>query len=230
MKSDNEIMKISGDSPLVPAPEAVGTSVFSRILEISRVGNSQPLTIRAIFRALDCHTFALLILSLHLINAIPIPNPLLCVVVGILAALVSVQALAGRQFLWLPRRFLAITINPRDLERGMTKIQRMLLLLERNTRRRLTGFAGPKASRLSMVLVFVLSLLIATVLPVGNFLISVGIVILCIGLLAGDGAYALAGVGVSLVGVVWAAMITGGVAYLAWMALKHAVDAFFLRW
>lgn len=217
------------DALLAPATPTTA-DVFDRIGRIAHAGLDQTVTLRDILRELDHESFVVVVLILHFLNGIPIPNPLFCVMIGVSAALIAGQAVLGRTFLWLPGVLLRRTINRDALKQGLLKSQPLIGFLRRWTRPRLANFTTRRAARLLMCLVVVLSLVIATILPIGNFMISIGIVVMCLGLLIGDGAFVLVGTAVALFGVAWATMVMGGLVLVAFVAIKSAIVGHIVLW
>ena len=87
-------------------------------------------------------SFAVLFVLLLGVPALPLPTGGATHVFELIAMLLAVQLIAGRDRIWLPQRWCALSLAGSKQQRFIAALMRMIRRLERVSRRRL-GFAPP---------------------------------------------------------------------------------------
>jgi hypothetical protein len=164
-----------------------------------------PKTIGALSEVIEERTFAVVLLVLMLVPALPAPTGGVTHVFEVIAVLVTIQMIVGRRTLWLPRRFLARDLGAASQEKVIPFLVRRVAWLERFARPR---FAGLLNTRLAVsaigavALVLVLGAFLAPPFSGLDTLPSLGVVIISLGLILDDGLFIAAGTVVGAAGVV----------------------------
>jgi hypothetical protein len=162
--------------------------------------------------ALGDQGFGLLILLLALPNVVPGPMiPGFSVPFAIGIAVLGLQLAMGWHSPRLPSWLKRLSIERRRFERFVLRTEPVLLRLERWLRPRPSGLTEGPGERLVGVSLIALSLILALPVPFGNAPMSLGIIIIALGLLEGDGRALLIGLATSLTAALWnVALIVAG--------------------
>src|SRR4029077_899823 len=143
-------------------------------------------TVGRLVDALDERSFALVLALLLFLSALPIPTGGVTNVFELASLLVVVQLIVGRTELWLPKWMRNRQLGPTFKDKTIPAVIRRIRWLERFARPR---FARVLDSRLSVrllgvvLLVFVLGALVAPPFTGLDTLPSLGVVVVCLGLL-----------------------------------------------
>jgi hypothetical protein len=171
-------------------------------------------TIGQLNDTLDERGFALVLMLLLLPSALPIPTGGVTHVLELCAVVVTLQMIAGRSDLWLPRRVATRSLGGTFTDKAAPKMLRFLRWFERHSRPRGTRLLETRfaVSALGAVLlVFVVGAIVAPPFSGLDTLPSLGVVVVCIGLLLHDALIAAGGVLVGVVGVVLAIVLGAAV-------------------
>lgn len=187
-------------------------SVFEITKHIQYAGAGEVVTLGDLINEFQYHSFFMLLLALHIVNAIPIPNPAISVFVGTSSFLVCLQALLGRKSLWIPLILSKRGIKRSYIEAALAKLAPKLQWIESKKRVRLQFIINKITMKLSFAIVGILSLLIATLFPVGNFIISISVSMICLSMLVGDGLLLIIGLLCSTCGILFSVIVVGLVA------------------
>jgi hypothetical protein len=148
------------------------------------------LTLGRLNDVLDERGFALVLLLLMMPSALPIPTGGVTHVLEVCSVLVAGQMALGRRDLWLPRRLARHRLGEFFTGKAAPKLLRFIRWFERHSRPRGARVLGTRAaaSVLGLVLiVFVAGALLAPPFSGLDTLPSLGVVLVCIGLLLRDG-------------------------------------------
>jgi hypothetical protein len=154
--------------------------------------------------ALDERGFALILMLLLLPSALPLPTGGVTHVLELFAIVVTLQMIAGRSDLWLPKRLARHEMGGSFTGRAMPKVLRFVRWFERHSRPRGARVLGTRvvvAGLGVVLLLFVLGALVAPPFSGLDTLPSLGVVVVCIGLILRDGLFVAGGVVVGTVGV-----------------------------
>jgi hypothetical protein len=150
-------------------------------------------------------SFALVFVLLMAVPALPLPTGGATHLFEILVALVALQLIAGREEIWIPRRWRGIRVGG---EEGNGRFLRALLLvirtLERVSRPRLAALFGLGPTNVAFGVLVIAGSLGAFLAPpfTGlDTLPALGVVVLSLGVLLEDAAVVLVGVALGAVGV-----------------------------
>jgi hypothetical protein len=180
----------------------VGDSALSDELESSLCRDD--LTLGQLNDDLDERGFAFVLMLLLLPSALPIPTGGVTNVLELCAILVTLQMIGGRSELWLPRRLADHRLGETFTDKAAPKVLRFIRWFERHSRPRGAKVlrTRPAVSVLGAVLlVFVLGALVAPPFSGLDTLPSLGVVLVCIGLILTDALVVGGGVVVGVTGV-----------------------------
>ena len=164
-----------------------------------------PTTLGGLIETFQSKSFAVLFVLLLGVPALPLPTGGATHIFEIIAMLLSLQLIAGRDEVWLPDRWLALELaGPRQqgFLRGLLKLIRFL---ERFTRPRLRGLFGRRLSaRVFGVFALALSAgaFVAPPFTGLDTLPSLGVVLISLAFLLDDAALIVIGLGLGVTGVV----------------------------
>lgn len=165
-------------------------------------------SIADVFAAMGDRAFGALILIFALPNIVPTP-PGTSAITGAPLVFLSFQLMLGMQP-WLPRVIADRSLSRTDFAAIVTRIVPWLARGEQFLRPRLEGFVRPPAEYGLGLMAFILAILLALPIPLGNMLPALALSLFAFALLEKDGAYALVGSVIFCVtlfvvaGVLWA--------------------------
>jgi hypothetical protein len=149
-------------------------------------------------------SFAVLFVLLLGVSALPLPTGGATHVFEIIAVLLAIQLIAGRDKIWLPRRWRRLQLAGDAQRRFIAALMRLIRRLERFSRPRLAFLFQRRASRVVFGVLVVAGSVGAFAAPPFSgldTLPSLGVVLLSLGVLLEDVAVAAAGVVVGVAGV-----------------------------
>lgn len=193
---------------MVEDKKPVGGESFSDRLEawLARPGDK---TLSGLSTTFADKSFAILIMLLMILPALPMPTGGLTHVLELIAMLLALELMAGRRQVWLPRRWRQLPASSFLENKAIPAMLRQIRKIERRSARRLSKL--PRSSfgvRLTAVIIFIFCLAAFVALPFSGLdtLPSLGVVILCLSMILEDGLLWLAGVVSGAAGVI---LITG---------------------
>lgn len=163
-------------------------------------------------------SFALLFILLLAVPALPLPTGGATHFFEIIAALLAVQLIAGREEIWLPRRWRETELAGEGRRRFLARLLKTIRWLERFSRPRIRWVFNRRASNRVFGLLVLIGCVGAFFAPpfTGlDTLPALGVVLISLGVLLEDFAFVLAGVLVAAVGIA-----------LEFLLGRAAVDAF----
>lgn len=163
------------------------------------------LTLGRLVDALDERSFALVVALLLFPSALPVPTGGLTHVFEVAALLVVVQMVVGRQELWLPKFVARRELGKTFTDKTIPAIVRRIRWFEQFARPRLVRLVDTRASvsLLGVVLfVFIAAAFVAPPFSGLDTLPSLGVVLVCLGLLFSDGAIIGVGLVIGTAGIV----------------------------
>jgi hypothetical protein len=149
-------------------------------------------------------SFALVFVLLLGVPALPLPTGGATHVFEIIAALVALQLIAGRDRIWLPQRWRSLELAGGKRQRFISGLMRLIRRLERFSRPRLTFLFGHRVSNVVFGVLVVGGSAAAFLAPpfTGlDTLPSIGVVLLSLGVLLEDVVVVIAGLVVEAAGV-----------------------------
>lgn len=175
-------------------------------------------TLGEMFDRLGDRSFGIVLLALALPAWIPVLPPGVASIFGLGLAIVALQMLAGKPEPVLPGRILRMSIDRGRLQRLALRATPWLQRAERSSRRRFARLIGSRADRWLGAVILVLALVIVVPLPMTNSGPAAAIVVMSLGMIAGDGVLVLASLVLGVVALGIAAAFWGG----AWIGLTWA--------
>ncbi len=149
-------------------------------------------------------SFAILFVLLLAVPALPLPTGGATHVFELIAMLLALQLIVGRDRIWLPRRWCALSLAGPKQQRFIGALMRMVRRLERVSRRRLGFLFGHRLSQIAfgvLVLAGSLGAFLAPPFSGLDTLPALGVVLLSLGVLLEDIAIVVVGIAVGVGGV-----------------------------
>jgi hypothetical protein len=162
-------------------------------------------TLGSLIAMFDEKSFALLFILLLGVSALPLPTGGATHVFEVVAMLLALQLIVGRQEIWLPDRWCRLQLAGGRRERFITKLMSFIRRLERHSHARLAFLFHRRLSSVAfglLVLAFTLGAFLAPPFSGLDTLPSLGVVLLSLGVLMEDIALVIAAVVVGVLGVV----------------------------
>ena len=162
-------------------------------------------TIGSLTDLLDERSFAVVLMVLMLPSALPIPTGGVTHVLEVFAGLIALQMIVGRHELWIPRRLARKELGATFTGKAAPKLLRFIRWFERHARPRLARLLDrrPVVSVLGVaLLVFVIGAFVAPPFSGLDTLPSLGVVVVCLGVVFADGLIVGAGLVIGVVGLV----------------------------
>jgi hypothetical protein len=162
-------------------------------------------TLGSIIDLFEEKSFALLFILLLAVSALPLPTGGATHVFEIIAMLLALQLIAGRDKIWLPERWCRLQLAGDRQQRLIARLMRTIRWLERFSRPRLTFLFDHRLTNIVFgVLVFAGSLAAFVAPPFSGLdtLPSLGVVLLSLGVLLEDFVLVVAALVVGVAGVV----------------------------
>jgi hypothetical protein len=161
-------------------------------------------TLGSLVEAFEEKSFAILFVFLLAVPALPLPTGGVTHVFEIVAVLVALQLIAGRQHIWLPKRWCKLELAGEKQQRFIAALMRMIRRLERFSRPRLSFLFDHRLSNLVFGLLVIGGCAGAFFAPpfTGlDTLPALGVVLLSLGVLLEDIVIVAIGIAVGAGGV-----------------------------
>jgi len=182
-----------------PAPEKVSD-------ELERWLNSDGAkTLGSLIQLFEEKSFAILFVLLLGVPALPLPTGGATHVFEVIAVLLALELIAGRETIWLPQRWCTLELGGERQQRFIAGLMRMIRRLERLSRPRLRFLFGHRLSNVAFGLLVIGGSLGAFLAPpfTGlDTLPALGVVLISLGVLLEDVVVVFAGLIVGAAGVV----------------------------
>jgi hypothetical protein len=177
--------------------------------------SKQPKTIQGLIEAFGEKSFAIVILVLMFLPALPIPTGGITHIFELVVMLLAIEMLIGRRAIWLPKFMLRRPLGKTLEKRTIPFIVRRVRWFERRLQPRYRGIVNNRLTLMfSGALFFVLALAAALAPPFSGLdtFPALGAVILALALILEDALALAAAIGLSLGGIVLVVM-TGSVTF-----------------
>lgn len=186
-----------------PDRPSAGGGELSEALERWLQGTGDK-TLGSLIDLFEEKSFAVLFVLLLAVPALPLPTGGATHVLVVIAVLLALQLVAGRQEIWLPERWRKREMAGPTQERLLTALMKMIRRLERISKPRLRFLFDHRASNLVFGVLVIAGCVAAFVAPpfTGlDTLPSLGVVLLSLGVLLTDFAIVVLGALVGVAGV-----------------------------
>jgi hypothetical protein len=193
--ADAPDLEVSADGTLRP---------LSDQLEAWLTGDGEK-TVGGLVDAFGEKSFALLLLLLLAVPALPLPTGGLTHIFEIIAALLALEMIVGRREIWLPERWRRLELAGDRQQRFVAGLMKLIRWFERWSRPRLRFLFDHRLSDIVYGLLVIAGSAAAFVAPPFSGLDTVpalGVVVLSLGVLLEDFAIAIAGVLLTAAGIV----------------------------
>lgn len=176
---------------------------FSKKLELL-LGSKQPITLKALTDSFVEKSFAIVLLLLLAVSALPLPTGGITHIFEIIAMLVSIELIVGRKTLWLPKKWLNKNI-PRSLQKSaLPKFIKIIKWFEKHSRPRLTRIQSHGVNvRIEglIILLFIIFAFFAPPFSGLDTLPSLGVLVISLSLIFDDYLLAIIGIAIGSIGV-----------------------------
>ena len=162
-------------------------------------------TVASLIELFDKKSFAILFVVLLAVPALPLPTGGATHVFEVIAMLLAVQLIAGRDHIWLPQRWRDLELAGQRQQRFIAALMRMIRRLERVSRPRLRFLFDHRLSNIVFGLLVIAGSLGAFLAPPFSgldTLPALGVVLLSLAVLMEDFAVVVAAIVVGVAGVV----------------------------
>jgi len=177
------------------------------LLAIAREGSGR-VTFAEIVMGLRHRAFGFTMLLFALPCCLPMP-PGIPTVCGIALALVALNMVAGRRYLWLPQTITSRSIERSDLRRAVERVLPHLERLERLCRPRIGSLTEGFGKVVIGAVVFALGVLLILPIPfVGNIPPGIAVAIIAVGVAERDGVVVLIGLVCAAIAIALASTAT----------------------
>ncbi|GHU29967.1 ABC transporter permease [Betaproteobacteria bacterium] len=196
--------------PVYPHPEndeqIKGTALVCGRLSLSSIlrllaaeANRERISIRDLVNALGDRALAVLMFVFALPNVFPTP-PGTSAVLGVPLIFLTAQLALGRK-LWLPDFVCKRSLPFRDFQKLILRVTPWLERAESLLRPRASRLVHPPMEYVAGLICFILSVILALPIPLGNIPPAVAICLIALGILEKDGWWVAAGIVTSVVAV-----------------------------
>ena len=162
-------------------------------------------TVASLIELFDKKSFAILFVVLLAVPALPLPTGGATHVFEVIAMVLAVQLIAGRDHIWLPQRWRDLELAGQRQQRFIAALMRMIRRLERVSRPRLRFLFDHRLSNIVFGLLVIAGSLGAFLAPPFSgldTLPALGVVLLSLAVLMEDFAVVVAAIVVGVAGVV----------------------------
>jgi hypothetical protein len=190
---------------------------FSSTLE-TWLKSDTPKTIASLELVVVEKSFALVILLLMFLPALPIPTA--AHLLELLTMFLAIEMMIGRRSIWLPKAIRQKSLGEKTVKKALPFVVRRIKWFEKYSRSRFSGVMNDKyIARLSGALLFIFALCAFASIPFSGLdtLPALGAVVLCLGLLLEDTLLYVTGIVLGSAGA--ALVISTGFALTA--AFRH---------
>lgn len=162
-------------------------------------------TLGSLVHAFKDKSFALLLVLLLAVPALPLPTGGVTHLFELIAALVALELVACRREVWLPRRWKSVALSGARQQRFVTRLMRLIRWLERFSRPRMRVVFQHRFTEVAFGVCAIVGTAGAFLAPPFSgldTLPALGVVVLSLGVLLEDLLIALAGLVLASVGIV----------------------------
>lgn len=222
LRNDAPEMSAVTNSATFPRPRQLSTEIDLLLAALAE----RPLRLREMIEVMRGRAYTLLLILLSIPFCLPIPIPGLSTVLGGIIMLIGLR-LSLRLDPWLPTRVLDAEISTATVTRVLVASRRIACMLESVLRPRfsiLLDFAVLHHFYGAMICISGFLLMLPLPLPFTNFLPAVTIIFLAGALLERDGYFAVAGVVMFILNIIFFASLAAG-----GLALVNVIEGWFGR-
>ena len=176
---------------------------FSEQLE-DWLKDHKPKTLESLEQVFAQKSFAMIILLLMAIPALPIPTGGITHIFEIIVMLLCVELMIGRQFIWLPKKWQKLKLDGKTQDKLLPMLTKRIRWFERFSKPRLKGLLeDPNFLRVIGLIIFVLACAAFWAPPFTGLdtIPSLGVVIICLSLILEDALLLLIGLIIGGIGV-----------------------------
>ena len=178
-------------------------ATFSHTLE-ELLSSKRPITLQALIDSTAEKSFAILLLLLLAIPALPLPTGGITHIFEIIAMLLALELIVGRRSVWLPKRWLNKTLPLGLQSSALPRLLKVITWVEKYSRPRFSGVqVNAAAVRIIgfIILVFTVFAFLAPPFSGLDTLPALGVVLLSLGLILEDMMLTVIGIILGSVGI-----------------------------
>jgi hypothetical protein len=176
--------------------------------------NGETITVHEILRQLGDRGFGMILLLFALPNTIPIPIPVISTITSLPLIFFAAQLALGKERIWLPNWLSKKKIPLITLRLMVHKSLPWLTRLEKLIKPRLDKVTTQFFERFAGMLIFVLAVLIALPIPLGNWPLGVAMVVLSLAITERDGLIAITGWLLTILALCYLTVLISGYAWI----------------
>ncbi len=183
--------------------DSTGEPLLSEVLQ-RWLNGKQSKTLADLSEAFGEKSFAIIFLVLMILAALPLPTGGVTHVTELITMLISLELVAGRRTVWLPRRWLKLEAGKLLAGKGGQRLIAVIKWFERLSRRRWSSLLVRRGVvSVTGLLVFILTLAAFVAPPFSGLdtLPALGVVIISLAIILEDALIAVIGVTVGAAGI-----------------------------
>ncbi|MHB1570241.1 MAG: exopolysaccharide biosynthesis protein [Solirubrobacteraceae bacterium] len=187
----------------MPAPAPVEPVALSDQLERWLKGDGAR-TLGSLVHTFGDKSFAILLVLLLAVPALPLPTGGVTHVFEVIAALIALELIAGRHEVWLPERWRELELSGSRQQRFIAALMRLIRRLERHSRPRMRFLLDRRFTDIVFGLLAIAGIAGAFLAPPFSgldTLPALGVVVLSLGVLLEDALIALVGIVLAATGI-----------------------------
>jgi hypothetical protein len=166
--------------------------------------SKQPKTIGSLSQVMGEKSYAIVFLVLMAVPALPLPTGGITHIFEIITMLLALEMIIGRQTLWLPKKWLQLSLGEGILRKTLPRLIRIIAWLEKYARPRFKTALDSATGRRFLGLIVLILALTAFLAPPFSGLDTVpalGVVAVSLGIILGDVVFVLIGIVLGAAGI-----------------------------
>ncbi|MCH6255797.1 exopolysaccharide biosynthesis protein [Puniceicoccaceae bacterium K14] len=199
-------------------------SLSDNLRNALKTEDGQDITLRQILKNVGHEGFGLLLITLSLPSALPVPAAGYSTPFGILFIVLGVQMVIGRSEPWLPRKALDLKISESFAEKMIGTAIKFFSKTEKFIHPRMKWINSRGGVSLMSVIVIIMACLMILPIPLTNTFPAMVIFLIGIGLTEKDGLFSLGACVLGIVAVALYAILIYYAYTIGWEVFDHVKD------
>ncbi|MEM7617270.1 MAG: exopolysaccharide biosynthesis protein, partial [Pseudomonadota bacterium] len=177
--------------------------VSDLLLEIQDNKDGQEkITVSYLIKKLEHRSFAMMLLIFCLIPAMPLPSQGIATILSIPVIIIAFQMILAKQQVWLPKIISNKSIAMARLSKIIDVAIPYVKKFEKISKPRLIKLQNKKFERILGIIILLCAISMAIPVPFSNTIPSIAILFIALGLIEKDGLAIIAGIMISIVGII----------------------------
>lgn len=178
------------------------------------------ITIKDLSTQLGDRGFGMLLFLFALPNTIPLPLPGISTITGLPLIFIAAQLMLGKSSVWLPNWLANKQIPMGTLRLSLQKLLPWVVKLEKFVKPRLDVITTRNFERFAGGIIFVLAVLLALPVPLGNLPLGIAMAVLALGLTERDGFVMITGWLLTVLALCFFVMLVRGYLWIFWQLIS----------